>query len=236
MTKFFCRHFVLLFYMFLVFAPDAVDSNAEEVDYPLVLQLMVGKMVISNDDPQVSGGDYDITLFGVAAQKPFGGNLFKYGVEIGALFNWQSETRAYAASGGVCGGALAISVDIQSFIFDYFFGGYVSFEPVKWLRLYIGAGPLIIYGTRETEPDDPDTQEIETKSESGLSAGVYGRTGLDLIFAEKVILSAGIRGTKTRKKNSKDSTITSKTTVKVSMPSKEFPIQRSGNLFKTPAP
>ena len=88
-------------------------------------------------------------------------------------------------------------MDIQSFLFDYFFGGYVSFEPVKWLRLYLGAGPLIIYGTRETEQDDPNTQEVETRSESGLSAGVYGRTGVDIIFAEKFILSAGIRRTKT---------------------------------------
>lgn len=183
--------------MFLVFAPGAVDSYAEEIDYPMVLQVMVGKMVISNDDPRVSGGDYDITLFGVAAQQPFGGSLFKYGIETGALFNWQSETRAYAASGGGGGGTLAIALDIQSFLFDYFFGGYVSFEPVKWLRLYLGAGPLIIYGTRETEQDDPNTQEVETRSESGLSAGVYGRTGVDLIFAEKIILSAGIRGTKT---------------------------------------
>jgi len=197
MAKFFCRHLIFLFYMFLVFAPGVMDSYAEEIGYPMVLQAMVGKMVISNDDPRVSGGDYDITLFGVAVQQPYGGNLFKYGIETGALFNWQSESRAYAASGGGSGGTLAIAVDIQAFLLDYFFGGYVSVEPVKWLRLYVGAGPLIIYGSREIDEDNPNTQEMETSSESSLSAGVYGRTGVDLIFAEWVILSAGVRGTKT---------------------------------------
>ncbi len=61
---------------------------------------MVEEMVISNDDPRVSNGDYNLTLFGVAAQKPFYGEMSRVGIETGALFNWKSEARAYAASGG----------------------------------------------------------------------------------------------------------------------------------------
>jgi len=188
---------VLLFLALLfVFISAPVRTNAEEVERPIILQFMIGEMVISNDDPRVSDGDYDVTLFGVAVQKPFYGKMTPVGIETGGLFNWKSETRAYAASGGG-GGTVAISADINQFLFDYFFGGYVSFQPLKWFRLYAGAGPLLIYGSREYEEKNPTTSQIETKSDSGFSGGVYGRAGIDIIISENFILGANIRGVKT---------------------------------------
>ena len=179
-----------------VFITSPAKTNAEEVERPIILQFMIGEMVISNDDPRVSDGDYDITLFGVAVQKPFYGKMTPVGIETGGLFNWKSETRAYAASGGG-GGTVAISADINQFIFDYFFGGYVSLQPFKWFRLYSGAGPLLIYGSREYEEKDPARSQVETKSDSGFTAGVYGRAGIDIIITENFIIGASIRGAKT---------------------------------------
>ena len=188
---------VLLSLSFLfVFITAPVRTNAEEVERPIILQFMIGEMVISNNDLRVSDGDYNITLFGVAAQKPFYGEMTLVGIETGGLFNWKSETRAYAASGGG-GGTIAISADINQFLFDYFFGGYVSLQPLKWFRLYAGAGPLLIYGSREYEENDPNTFQTETKSDSGFSGGVYGRAGIDIIISENFILGANIRGIKT---------------------------------------
>jgi opacity protein-like surface antigen len=190
-----------LVYSFLallfIFVAGTVKTYAEEVERPMILQFMIGEMVISNDDPRVSDGDYNITLFGVAAQKPFYGEKLQVGIETGGLFNWKSETRAYAASGGGGGGTVAISANINQFLFDYFFGGYVSLQPLKWFRLYAGAGPLLIYGSRETEENDPATSQVEPKSDSGFSAGVYGRAGIDIIIAEKFIIGVSVRGTQT---------------------------------------
>jgi len=172
------------------------NSFAREDEQPVTVQVLFGEMVIANDDPQVGGGDYKITLFGAAAQGPFFGNTAQAGIETGLLLNWESETRAFAVSGGGGGGSLAVALHINQFLVDYSFGGYVSLQPIKWLRLYIGAGPLLIYGSRETEETDPATSQTEKKSESGFGAGVYGRTGIDLIFADKFMLGAGIRGTR----------------------------------------
>ena len=189
---------ILLFLTLLfVFVASAIRTYAEEVEHPMTLQFMIGEMVISNDDPRVSGGDYNVTLFGAAAQKPFYGEMLRVGIETGGLFNWKSDTRAYAASSGSGGGTIAIAVDINQFLFDYFFGGYVSLQPFKWFRLYVGAGPLLIYGLWETDEKNPTTSQVETKSDSGFSAGVYGRGGIDIIISENFILGAGIRGTKT---------------------------------------
>ncbi len=183
--------------LLFVFVASAIRTYAEEVEHPMILQFMIGEMVISNNDPRVSDGDYNVTLFGAAAQKPFYGEISRVGIETGGLFNWKSETRAYAASGGGGGGTIAISVDVNQFLFDYFFGGYASLQPLKWFRLYVGAGPLLIYGSRETEEMDPATSQVETKSDSGFSAGVYGRAGIDIIITENFIIGASIRGTKT---------------------------------------
>ena len=183
--------------LLFIFVTGNAKTYAEEVERPMILQFMIGEMVISNNDPQVRDGDYNVTLFGVAAQKSFYGEISQFGIETGTLFNWKSETRAYAASGGGGGGTIAISTDINQFIFDYFFGGYISLQPIKWFRLYAGIGPLLIYGSRETEEKNPATSQVETKSDSGFSAGVYGRGGIDIIITENFILGAGIRGTKT---------------------------------------
>ena len=119
------------------------------------------------------------------------------GIETGAFFNWKSETRAVAASGGGGGGTIAVSADISRFIFDYFFGGYASLQPLKWFRLYADAGPLLIYGTLETEETDPATSQVETTSDSGFGAGVYGRAGIDIIITDTFIIGASIRGIQT---------------------------------------
>jgi hypothetical protein len=68
----------------------------------------------------------------------------------------------------------------------------------RWvLPLYLGGGPLLIYGYRTTEEEDPVVPGVNTGSESGLSVGAYGRTGIDLIFADKILVGGGIRGTRT---------------------------------------
>jgi len=196
MTGSFRRILVLLLFSVFISAPGTVPLAAA-MDDRMVVQVTYGLMVIPNDDSQKSGEDYDISLVGAAAQKPFGGDLFKYGIETGAYFNWQSEIRYFGASSGSGGGTAVVSMDIESFIFDYFGGGYVSVRPVKWIRFYAGGGPLLIYGYRATEEDNPDVEGVMTGSESDLSVGVYGRTGIDLVFADKVLLGCGIRGTVT---------------------------------------
>ena len=169
--------------------------HAVEGDRPMGLQLMLGKMVMANDDPKISGSDYDITLGGVAVQAPFAGTTAQAGLEVGALLNWDSETRSFTASGGGGGGSLVVAVDINQFLVDFFFGGYVSIQPIKWLRLYLGAGPLLIYASRETEENDPVTTHSEKKSESAFGVGVYGRTGIDIVFSKQFSIGMGVRAT-----------------------------------------
>ncbi len=152
-----------------------------------------GKMIIPNNDRDLEGGDYDIRILGADVQKPFGGETLKYGIESGALFSLDSDIRRFSASSGPGGGQVIVEVDVNSLLFDYFLGGYLSFEPAKWLQLKVGAGPLLIYGMRETEPEASAPEDITSESESGFGAGLYARAGIDIFLTEEFGLNVGAR-------------------------------------------
>lgn len=152
-----------------------------------------GKMEIAYDDKDIEGGDYLINIFGADVQKPFNGGPVTYGMETGAFFSMDTDVRRFTASSGSEGGKASISVDVNSIVFDYFFGGYLGLEPSKWLRLTAGAGPLLIWASRETEPEESDSEEIGSKSESGFGAGLYARVGIDIFFHEMFGIHAGAR-------------------------------------------
>jgi len=80
---------------------------------------------------------------------------------------------------------------------DFFGGGYVSVDFAKRLRIYAGAGPLIIYGRREFEPEDSGSISIQTETESDLSVGVYGRMGLEFKLTDIFLVGVSLRGIKT---------------------------------------
>lgn len=115
------------------------------------------------------------------------------------LFSLDSSLRRLSASSGSGGGSASVSIDIRSLLVDFFFGGYVALEPVRWLRLYIGAGPLLIYGRREFEPEAPVPEPFsdETESDSSIGAGLYARAGIDILFTDYFGLNAGARITET---------------------------------------
>jgi len=98
-----------------------------------------------------------------------------------------------ASSSGSGGGTVAVAVDVNSVMIDYFLGGYISFEPSKYFRLYVGAGPLLIWARRETEPEENISDYITSESESDFGAGLYARTGVDIFFTEQFGIHAGAR-------------------------------------------
>lgn len=171
--------------MGIAFSKEKKESLTGHVFY--------GTMSISDNDPDSGEGDFDLAIFGADAQKPIGGGTFKYGFETGMIFSLDSDVRMFSASSGSEGGSAAVSVDVYSLLIDYFAGGFLSFEPANWLRLYVGAGPLIVWAKWESEPKPSTAREINSQSESGFGVGVYARTGLDLFVTEKIGLAIGAR-------------------------------------------
>ncbi len=170
---------------------------SQEATEPVTGHVFYGKMTIPNNNSDIEGNDFDIGIFGVDAQGPFGGGLIKYGIETGAVFSIDSDVRHFRASSGSSGGTAAVAVDVDSFMMDYFFGGYLGLELSKWLRLYVGSGPLFILGIWETEPKDSDSEEISSDSEIEFGAGLYARAGFDIFLSKQFGFNMGVRINKT---------------------------------------
>jgi len=166
---------------------------SQEAIEPVTGHAFYGKMIIQNNNSDIEGNDFDIKIFGVDAQGPFGGGLLKYGIETGAVFSIDSNVRRFHASSGSSGGTAAVSVDVDSFMMDYFFGGYLGLELSRWLRLYVGSGPLFILGIWETEPKESDSEEVTSGSEIEFGVGLYARAGIDVFFSEQFGLNFGVR-------------------------------------------
>jgi hypothetical protein len=173
------------------------SSLGEDAKHPLTVQVMMGEMPLSNDNASPNEKDTDLFFFGAAGQKPYWGEMTQAGVEVGALFNWQSDTQAVAASGGGGGGSLAVAIDVNQFFMDYYFGGFFSVAPLKWVRAYAGAGPLLIFGWRQTEAVAPAATTSQMQSASGVSGGIYGRVGVDVIIADHFMIGVCARATQT---------------------------------------
>jgi len=182
---------LVILMMVIIHPPSSLF--AESVPTPLNCQVIVSLMELDIDDTDFENKEYDLTFFGAAAQKPLKKkDAFECGFEVGANLSMHNDTDVLSYSGGSSGGTVNIAIDNKWFFLDYFTGGYVSVNMMKRLRLYAGAGPLLIYGSWEHEPEE-NQYEFDDNTESKLSAGVYGRAGLEVAIIEKLSIGAGIR-------------------------------------------
>jgi|GEM_PF-2006386 len=185
---------------FIVFSASTVlsqDTKGKDQGQAFTGQAFYGKMVAPNSNVDLLGDDYEINFFGAAGQSALGGETIKYGLEAGGLFSVDSSVRQLAASSGGGGGTVAVSVDINSLMIDFFGGGFASFEPSELIRFSAGAGPLLIYASRETEPEVTVPEQVTAQSNSGFGVGLYARAGFDLFLTKEFGLHVGARRTAT---------------------------------------
>ena len=85
----------------------------------------------------------------------------------------------------------------KSFMMDYFFGGFIGLKPVDWLRIGVGAGPLLIWGTRQIESEDPVAGETTSDSVVEFSGGLYVCAFIDIYVSKIFGVYAGVRRAET---------------------------------------
>jgi opacity protein-like surface antigen len=166
----------------------AWDSEA-----PLRCQVMGMHMTVEEEDAIVDGKDYKFSIFGAAGQRAIHKGPLEYGLEVGLLFSMDNDRRYTSVSSGSDGGTVHVRFENKMLLIDYFGGGYVGYSFSKYLRLYAGAGPLIVYGRKEYEPDGDDYDSFDSEVESKLAVGLYGRTGVEFTITDNFMIGAGIR-------------------------------------------
>ena len=165
---------------------------ADDTQPPLNIQVIVSMMKLDEDNSNFEDTEYDITFLGAAAQQAFSKNIFEYGFETGANVSMENDTNVLKYSIGSSGGTVKVAIDNKWFLMDYFAGGYAAVNVSKRLRIYTGAGPLLIYGSWKHEPDD-DQNDFEDDRDSKLSAGGYARAGIEYAIVDLLSIGAGVR-------------------------------------------
>lgn len=176
---------------------SAVPGLSDEASEKTIGHAFLGKMTLSETASELEEDTQEITIFGAEAQRSYTGGIFEIGMETGAFFSWDTSVRYFKASSGEGGGTAAIGVSIESFMMDYFFGGFVGLQPFDWLRFGVGAGPLLIWGTREIEPEDPQADETAADSAVEFGGGLYARAYIDIFISKVFGVYAGVRRTET---------------------------------------
>lgn len=159
------------------------------------------------------GGEYRADIdklrsLNFTIQTPMNHGKLQYGWEAGASLAYERNTTLFLkVDGGATG---SVSVDSDLWTGDFSAGGFISLAPTNWLRFYVSAGPQLYWGLVKSDdevevepyspgaPNNTATITIETsKDNSDFGAGLYARTGIDLIFPNGFILGASVRQTTT---------------------------------------
>lgn len=202
-------HFFITILAILIFSGNTPVA-AQENNNRIYVQGMLGTMRLdegdyifeaqdSGESVVFEGNSTDIPYLGFAGQQVMGGgDRFKFGVEGGFLASWKTDKWQVAVKDGTA----YVRIENSMFLGDLFLGGFTSMDMGSRLRVYLGGGPLVIYGYRKIDPeeDDPDDDsDIVYKNtyESKWNVGVYARAGIDFIVTDAFIFGLSVRGIKT---------------------------------------
>lgn len=139
-----------------------------------------------NDPTNVAVADLtQMPLLGIAGQyRLTGDRAFEAGLDGALIFDWWSDSSSVTAVGG---GTAVVSRSARLFFTDISFGGYVATVIDGWLRLYAGAGPLMLFASGKFG------DETGSDSETGFGVGGYVRAGAEFSIDEDSFLGFGVR-------------------------------------------
>lgn len=136
---------------------------------------------------------------GFIGQHFFAGGSTQFGVEGGVLFGWRSRDTTVVAGSNQA----VIKIDTSLWLLDLSAGVCLNQRLGSRWRLYLAAGPAMVFGEYEEDDDvrdqegDPDPDSNATfrgKSDSEFGIGGYVRAGLEYEFAPQSLVGISVRG------------------------------------------
>jgi hypothetical protein len=151
----------------------------------------------SNDVDGDSANDLSTMPFlGFGGQYAFSGQDTHFGLDGTVLFGWRSHDSSIAAGNGQA----RVNLDTSLWLVDLAMGIYGQTIFADNWRLYLAAGPMMLFGEYEEEIDDDDTEGVptdtseESYSDSVFGVGGYARVGLEYRLANAAFLGFCVRG------------------------------------------
>ena len=173
---------------------DALSFDDDEPrKAPYHMQGMLGVMDFDDIGTDIDGATEadapTLPLLGGAVQYPMaGGGRARLGLEAGMTFAYDGDTDIFFVDNGT---AVVRSED-RLFVTDLFFGPYADVLFDDAWRIWAGAGPLIQYGSIDTEYDDGvgGTTELD---DDGFGLGWHVRAGFELRITRDLFIGLGAR-------------------------------------------
>ena len=133
-----------------------------------------------------------LPLIGIAGQLPLAGRNVDIGFEAGIIFSWARDDAKAVSTGN---GTVLVRVDNDLYLTDVFAGIFISRVLANKVRVYIGAGPMMVFGQLDADIEE-ETFEDRHDSDSDFGAGGYVRGGLEFRLPDGSFLGFGVRAFK----------------------------------------
>lgn len=155
----------------------------------------------SSDDPDATTANdlSSMPFLGFGGQYAFSDGTSHFGLDGTILFGWRARDSSVAAGNGQA----RIKLDTDLWLIDLAMGVYAQTMLGDHWRVYVAAGPLMLFGeyAEEAEEDDPEVTTTEaddhSSSDSGFGVGGYARAGLEYRLANNAFMGLCVRGVAT---------------------------------------
>jgi Outer membrane protein beta-barrel domain len=134
-------------------------------------------------------------FLGGTGQQLWGEGTLQYGYEGGVLGTRKEDTTHFRDSTGT---TRAI-VDTRFYYVSGFLGGVVSVSPIRFVRMYVAAGPSVTWGYVDADDEEdaaPPAGDLAIDISEGtndVSFEAYARAGIELVLDNGFTLGASVR-------------------------------------------
>ena len=197
----------------LMFCAVFPASNGKAADDfpPTYVQAFIGAAEFDEDPmtfSKASGDDPDayttndlssMPFLGVGGQYAFSEGNSHFGLDGTILVGWRSRDSSVSAGNGQA----ELKLDTNLWLVDLAMGVYAQTIFGQRWRLYVAAGPLMLFGEYSEDSEEEDLEATPTEerksssSDSGFGFGGYARAGLEYRLANNAFMGLCVRGVTT---------------------------------------
>jgi len=138
----------------------------------------------------------EMPMLGFSALYSLAGQQSQIGIEAGGIFGWRSRNTTIYSTGQ----QTSIRIETSLWMLDVSMGLYASHVLANRVRLFAGAGPLMLFASYSGQRDETnalnETTSVDT-SENAFGVGGYARAGIEFRLPDNSFMGVCVRGIST---------------------------------------
>jgi opacity protein-like surface antigen len=160
---------------------------------------------LQNDEGDPVDIDFtNLPTIGLEVETPYGNrdSGLEYGINAGGGISWKGDDTQFAGTAGGSGARVVFKIDNSFTLLELHIGGYLRAHLGKYVDVYVGGGPAVIFGSHDVQDDEIEEVEpvtadgtiiLNSKDASDIILGYYARTGIEFDTGDNSQWGLGIR-------------------------------------------